>query len=123
MAFCVSPSQTKNLNNSFFLFQLWNITKGNQEKEYSNDIKDELLDSLVSIDKLDETGLNDVVRNAKDPKEAVAVIKKCKELLNGLNKKINIVAKQRKLMKILLKNKSNCFYDGIEQYIFKKKAF
>lgn len=46
-------------------------------------IKEELLGSPVDIEKKDETKLNDAVRNAKNPKEAVALIKDYEELLNG----------------------------------------
>lgn len=34
-----------------------------------------------------EAGLDDVVKNAKDPKDAVAIIKEHGELLKGQNKK------------------------------------
>ena len=54
--------------------------KRSQNKKSSDDIKGELLDSVVSIKKTDETVLNDAVRNAKDPKEPVAIIKEFEEL-------------------------------------------
>ena len=54
--------------------------KRSQNKKSSDDIKGELLDSVVSIEKTDETVLNDAVRNAKDPKEPVAIIKEFEEL-------------------------------------------
>ena len=54
---------------------------------------------LVSIEKADETGLNDAVRNAKEPTEAVEIIKEWEELLKEQNKRIiNIVAKQTELL-------------------------
>lgn len=65
-----------------------------------NDVKDELLDALVSIEKTDEIGLNDAIRNAKNRKEAVAVIRKCEELSKKQDKRIiNIVEKQEELLK------------------------
>lgn len=52
------------------LSQLWNLTKGSQKEISSDDIKDELLNSLKSIQKTYETELNNVVRNGKNPEEA-----------------------------------------------------
>ena len=40
--------------------------KGNQKKKSLNDIKDEVLGSLINIEKKDEPGLDDVVENGKD---------------------------------------------------------
>lgn len=66
----------------------------------SDDIKDELLDPLVSIEKTNETGLNDAIRNAKNRKEAVAIIRKCEKLSKKQDKGIIIiVAKQEELLK------------------------
>lgn len=45
------------------------------EKKLPGHIKDELLDSLVSIEKIDEGVLNSAVRNGIDPKEGVSIIK------------------------------------------------
>ena len=59
------------------------MIKGSQKKKSSDHIKNEFLDSIVNIEKTDETGLNDVVRNAKDPKETV---EKFEELLKRQNK-------------------------------------
>ena len=50
-------------------------------KKPSETIKEELLGPLVDIEKKDETRLNDAIRNAKDPKEAVALLKNYEELL------------------------------------------
>lgn len=45
--------------------------------------------------KTEETGLNDAVRNAKDPKEVVVTIKKFEQLSKEHNKTIiNIIAKR-----------------------------
>ena len=46
-----------------------------EEKKSSDDIKGELLSSLIDIVKKDETGLHDAVRNAENPKETGAMIK------------------------------------------------
>ena len=59
------------------------MIKGSQKKKWSDHIKNKFLDSIVNIEKTDETGLNDVVRNAKDPKETV---EKFEELLKRQNK-------------------------------------
>ena len=40
--------------------------KGSQKKKSLNDIKDEVLGSLINIEKNDEPGLDDVVGNGKD---------------------------------------------------------
>lgn len=65
-------------------------------KKLSETIKEELLDSLIDIEKKDETGLED----AKYPKEAVEIIKEHQELFKCQNSKIiNIVDKQGELLK------------------------
>ena len=46
-----------------------------QLKKSSETIMEELLGPLVDIEKKDETRLNDAIRNAKDLKEAAALIK------------------------------------------------
>lgn len=85
MAYCVSPSQTKDLNAIVFLFLLWNMMKKNHKKWFSDYIKDRLLDLLVNIQKTVEKGLNDVVRNYKNSKEAVTIIKEFEDLLKRQN--------------------------------------
>lgn len=49
--------------------------KGSQKKKSLNDIKDEVLGSVINIEKNDEPGLDDVVGNGKDTQEAVGIIK------------------------------------------------
>lgn len=57
--------------------------EGSQRKKTRDVIKDEVLDSLIETEDKAEPGLDEAVRNAKDPKEAVAIIKQYEELLKG----------------------------------------
>ena len=70
--------------------------------------KKELLASVVILDgEEDYLELNEKVKNAKEPKDGVALVKKYEDLLKGKNKKIiNIVGKQGELLK--------CFRDEDE---------
>ena len=70
--------------------------------------KKELLASVVILDgEEDYLELNEEVKNAKEPKDGVALVKKYEDLLKGKNKKIiNIVGKQGELLK--------CFRDEDE---------
>ena len=70
------------------------------EQKMIDDIKEELFDLFIYTEKKDETGMGNVIRNAKDPKEAVAIIKEFEELLKGENKRIiKFFVKQGKLLK------------------------
>ena len=63
------------------------------EKKSSKVIKQELLAPvIIKIADGDYSGLNEDVKNAKEPKETIFIIKKHEELLQGENRKIiNIV--------------------------------
>ena len=65
-------------------------------------IKKELLTSIVKLSDGEEDylKLKEEVKNAKEPKDGVALVKKCEKLLKGANRKIiNIVGKQDELIK------------------------
>ena len=66
-------------------------------------LKQELLASIIEIkDEEDYSELNEEVKSAKEPKEAISIIKKYDEHLKGENKKIgNIVGKQGEFLKSL----------------------
>ena len=64
--------------------------------------KQELLASTAEHSDVEEDylELNEKVRNAKEPKDGIALDKKYEDLLKGANKKIiNIVGKQGELLK------------------------
>ena len=63
-------------------------------------IKEELLGSIIEIEDKDEPELEEAVKIARDPKEAIAIIKQYENSLIGQNKKImNIDSKQEKFLK------------------------
>lgn len=66
-----------------------------QRKRTSGIVKEESLGLLIEIEDEDEPGLDKVVRNMKEPKEAIENIKRYEDILKSQNKKINIVGKQR----------------------------
>ena len=80
----------------------------------SDIIEKELLASISEVfDEEEEyVSMNEEVKNAKEPKEGISLIKKYEDLLKGANKKINnIVEKQGELMKRF--KDSNEFFDGV----------
>ena len=80
----------------------------------SDIIEKELLASISEdFDEEEEyVSMNEEVKNAKEPKEGISLIKKYEDLLKGANKKINnIVEKQAELMKRF--KDSNEFFDGV----------
>ena len=75
-------------------------------------IRQELLASIVEISDEDDSELNKAVRNAKEPKEAMLIIKKYEELFKEeLRKIINIVEKQEEVL--LRFKKSDEFFSGV----------
>ena len=87
--------------------------KKKTEEKTLDCIEEELLSSLIDIEKKDETGLDNAVRSVKDPKEAVAIIKECKYVVlpKGQNQKIiYIVVKQGELLKQF--KQSDGFFEG-----------
>lgn len=78
--------KNQNLKNDAFLSQAWNITKGSEEEKPSDDVNDELLDLIISINKKDTSRLENEVRNVKDPKKAVAVTKQYEKIQMGKKK-------------------------------------
>ena len=80
----------------------------------SDIIEKELLASISEVfDEEEEyVSMNEEVKNAKEPKEGISLIKKYEDLLKGANKKINnIVEKQGELMKRF--KDSDEFFDGV----------
>ena len=64
-------------------------------------IKKELLASIAELSDGEEDylELNEEVRNAKEPKDSIFLVKKYEDLLKGANRKmINIVGKQEELL-------------------------
>ena len=84
------------------------------KKKVSDIIEKELLASISEVfDEEEEyVSMNEEVKNAKEPKEGISLIKKYEDLLKGANKKINnIVEKQGELMKRF--KDSDEFFDGV----------
>ena len=74
---------------------MWCGEKKEQEKDSGND-KKELVASILEVSNEEEDYLqmNEKVRNAKELKDGIALIKKYEDLLKGANRKIiNIVGK------------------------------
>ena len=64
-------------------------------------IKEELQASILEAFEEEDLNLNEEVKNAKEVKDGISLVKKYENLLKGANKKIiNIVGKQGKLLKI-----------------------
>ena len=77
-------------------------------------IEKELLASISEVFDEEEEylSMNEEVKNAKEPKEGISLIKKYEDLLKGANKKINnIVEKQGELIKRF--KDSDEFFDGV----------
>ena len=80
----------------------------------SDIIEKELLASISEVFDEEEEylSMNEEVKNAKEPKEGISLIKKYEDLLKGANKKINnIVEKQGELIKRF--KDSDEFFDGV----------
>ena len=58
------------------------------------------MSSLIETEDEDEPGLDEAVRNKKEPEEAIKIIKRYEEISKTQNRKIiNIVGKQEQLLK------------------------
>ena len=77
-------------------------------------IEKKLLASISEVFNEEEEylSMNEEVKNVKEPKEGISLIKKYEDLLKGANKKINnIVEKRGELMKRF--KDSDEFFDGV----------
>ena len=91
---------------------LCSVTRNTTEKKSPEVIRQELLASIVEISDEDDSELNKAVRNAKEPKEAMLIIKKYEELFKEeLRKIINIVEKQEEVL--IRFKKSDEFFSGV----------
>ena len=112
LRFAVFYNHKLKTKKSFFIVAMECDKKKTEEKTLDC-IEEELLSSLIDIEKKDETGLDNAVRSVKDPKEAVAIIKECKYVVlpKGQNQKIiYIVVKQGELLKQF--KQSDGFFEG-----------
>ena len=75
MACCVLLLQTKNLKWCFWLY-VRKIASNPIKKKAPDVIKEQFLDSLIGIENEDELGLGEVVKNTKEPEEAIRIIKR-----------------------------------------------
>ena len=65
-------------------------------------IKKELQSSILKVfEEENYLQIQEEVKNAKDLKDGIALVKKYEELLKEANKKINIVGKQSEILKKL----------------------
>ena len=77
------------------------MTKRKKTKKTPETIKKELLESILEVfEKENYLQMCEKVKNAKDLKNSISLVKKYEDLLKSSNKKIiNIVAKQVELLK------------------------
>ena len=82
-------------------------------KKAPETIKKELLESMLEVfEEEDYLQICQEVKNAKDLKYSISLVKKYEDLLKNSNKKItNIVAKQGELLKRV--KDSDEFFDGV----------
>ena len=75
------------------------VTRNTKKKKTPEAIKQELLVSIIEIaDEEDYIEMSEEVKNAKELKDAVSLVKKYEDLLKGANRKIiNIVGKRKRV--------------------------
>ena len=90
----------KFLTKRSFIYSFVVSRETQQRKSHPKAIKQELLASIIKIaNEEDYSGLNEVVKNMKESKKAISIIKKYEKLPIGENRKIiNIVGKQGELL-------------------------
>ena len=72
----------------------------NKKKKTQKAIKKELPGSLIEFEDEDELELKELVKNLKESKKAITLIKRYKNILKAQNKKIiNLVGKQGELLR------------------------
>ena len=89
------------------------VTRKMKKKKTLETAKKELLASILEgLEEEDYLNICENVKNAKDLKDAISLVKKHEDLLKSSNKRIiDIVAKQGELLKRF--NDSDEFFDGV----------
>ena len=79
---------------------MYQANQQKQKKKTQNAIKKELPGSLIEFEDEDELELKELVKNLKESKKAIMLIKRYKNILKAQNKKIiNLVGKQGELLR------------------------
>ena len=79
---------------------MYQANQQKQKKKTQNAIKKELPGSLIEFEDEDELELKELVKNLKESKKAITLIKRYKNILKAQNKKIiNLVGKQGELLR------------------------
>ena len=103
-----------NFNKTFFKLQLRGVARKVKKNKTTEMIKKELFGSILEFSNEEEDYLrmNEEVRNAKEPKDGISLIKKYEDLLKGTNKRIiNIVVKQSEILKCF--KEEDEFFDSV----------
>lgn len=83
------------------------MLKNTSKKKTKETVKDELLNSLMKKNKMEEQGLEEMANIIADPKEAIRMIKQYEQMIKTQNKKvINIFGRQGQLLKKFKDNKN-----------------
>ena len=83
------------------------MLKNTSKKKTKETVKDELLNSLMKKNKMEEQGLEEMANIIADPKEAIRMIKHYEQMVKTQNKKvINIFGRQGQLLKKFKDNKN-----------------
>ena len=100
-------------NKTFLNLQLRGVTKRMKMKKTPETIKKELLESILEVfEEENYLQICEKVKNAKNLKDGISLVKKYEDLLKSSNKKIiNIVAKQGELAKRF--KDSDEFFDDV----------
>ena len=79
---------------------MYQANQQKQKKKTQKAIKKELPGSLIEFEDEDELELKELVKNLKESKKAITLIKRYKNILKAQNKKIiNLVGKQGELLR------------------------
>ena len=79
---------------------MYQANQQKQKKKTQNAIKKELPGLLIEFEDEDEQELKELVKNLKESKKAITLIKRYKNILKAQNKKIiNLVGKQGELLR------------------------
>ena len=93
MACCVLKSQTKIEKRCFFIGFI--VLKNLLRKKTKETVKQELLNSVMENNEMEEPGLGKTANATKDTAEAIKIIQRYEEIIKIQNKKfINFAGKQ-----------------------------
>lgn len=98
---CFAITNKKLKNDDFdYRLEVYQANQQKQKKKTQKAIKKELPGSLIEFEDEDELELKELVKNLKESKKAITLIKRYKNILKAQNKKIiNLVGKQGELLR------------------------